>query len=64
MKNYTNNFNKDFVAPNKLGWSTIGLLDDGRNIHKQNHNLSSEYLPKYFVKSLDDIIKIIKDNEK
>jgi len=58
------NFNKDFVAPNKLGWSTIGLLDDGRNIHKQNHNLSSEYLPKYFVKSLDEIKKIIKYNEK
>lgn len=58
------NFNKDFVAPNKLGWSTIGLLDDGRNIHKQNHNLSNEYLPKYFVKSLDEIKKIIKFNEK
>jgi putative hydrolase of the HAD superfamily len=53
------NFNKDFVTPNKLGWSTIGLLDDGRNIHKQNHNISIEYLPKYFVKNLNEIKKII-----
>jgi putative hydrolase of the HAD superfamily len=58
------NFNKDFVTPNKLGWSTIGLLDDGRNVHKQNHNLSIEYLPKYCVKSLNEIKKIIKNNEK
>ncbi len=26
---------KDFIAPNHLGWETAGLLDDGRNIHKQ-----------------------------
>lgn len=26
---------KDFIAPNRLGWKTVGLLDDGHNIHKQ-----------------------------
>lgn len=26
---------KDFVAPNSLGWTTVCLLDDGRNIHRQ-----------------------------
>ena len=27
---------KDFVAPNSLGWTTVCLLDDGRNIHRQS----------------------------
>ena len=26
---------KDFIAPNSLGWMTICLKDDGRNIHRQ-----------------------------
>lgn len=30
------NTDKDFIAPNKLGWTSVCLLDDGRNIHKQN----------------------------
>ena len=53
------NFNKDFVTPNELGWCTIALLDDGRNIHKQNHNLPHEYLPKYVVNYLSEIKNII-----
>jgi putative hydrolase of the HAD superfamily len=47
---------KDFVSPNKLGWMTIGLLNDGRNIHPQNLNIEKEYLPKTWVKSLNEII--------
>ena len=43
---------KDFVAPNQLGWRTICLLDDGRNIHQQIFNLPDGYLPKYQVKNL------------
>ena len=27
---------KDFIAPNALGWTTICLLDDGRNVQKQD----------------------------
>lgn len=30
------NLKKDFIAPNALGWETVCLLDDGRNIHKQD----------------------------
>ena len=29
------NPSKDFVAPNQMGWTTVCLLDDGRNIHPQ-----------------------------
>lgn len=50
---------KDFISPNFLGWKTICLLDNGLNIHKQDFNLPDEYLPKYYVKSLKEIIDII-----
>lgn len=43
---------KDFLTPNYLNWQTIGLLDDGRNIHKQDFNLPKEYMPKKWVKHL------------
>ena len=49
------NFKKDFISPNKLGWNTIGLLDDGQNIHKQDPNLSKEYLPMNSINSFSDI---------
>ena len=47
---------KDFFTPNKLGWTTICLLDKGQNVHKQNFNISKEYLPKYLIHSFDEII--------
>jgi putative hydrolase of the HAD superfamily len=46
---------KDFVTPNALGWQTIGLSDNGRNIHKQVMGLPSEYFPQSIVASLDEI---------
>lgn len=50
---------KDFISPNLLGWETICLLDNGMNIHRQDFSLPKEYLPKYRVASLTEIIKII-----
>ena len=54
---------KDFLAPNSMGWMTIGLADDGRNMHPQNcvkqHQDSSRYFPRYWINSLpqmDDIL--------
>jgi putative hydrolase of the HAD superfamily len=58
------NTRKDFVTPNTLGWSTIGLLDDGRNIHPQDFNTGKEFQPKVWVKSLKEVINIIVYNEK
>jgi putative hydrolase of the HAD superfamily len=49
------NFKKDFVTPNKLGWLTIGLIDDGNNIHPQNLNIEKEYLPQRTISSLTEI---------
>ena len=49
------NYKKDFISPNKLGWITIGILDDGRNIHKQDMSLPNKYHPQHLVKSFQDI---------
>lgn len=49
------NFSKDFVSPNKLGWTTIGLLDDGRNIHSQDREWPNEYHPQFLVRRLHEI---------
>ena len=47
---------KDFITPNKLGWTSICLLDRGQNVHKQNFNISSEYLPLFSITSYEEII--------
>lgn len=50
---------KDFVAPNQLGWTTVCLLDDGRNIHSQEIRLSHDDQAKYDIKNILDIIKLL-----
>jgi putative hydrolase of the HAD superfamily len=47
---------KDFITPNKLGWTSICLLDRGQNVHKQKFNISSEYLPLFSISSFEEII--------
>lgn len=49
------NFKKDFITPNTLGWKTIGLLDNGRNTHSQNVDLPEEYLPQNLIHSFKEI---------
>lgn len=46
---------KDFIAPNQLGWDSVCLLDDGRNIHKQDFDLPKGYLPKERIVVLIDL---------
>lgn len=50
---------KDFYAPNRLGWNTICLLDNGQNIHYQNFDLDADYLPKYKIDSIMDLNEIL-----
>jgi putative hydrolase of the HAD superfamily len=49
------NVSKDFVTPNKLGWKTICLVDDGSNIHKQDFNKEVVYLPQTKVENIQRI---------
>lgn len=51
------NVKKDFIAPNALGWMTVCLKDDGRNIHKQDFaSVPAEALPKRVIESLSDLV--------
>lgn len=50
------NPSKDFITPNKLGWLTICILDQGKNIHKQDFTLPPEYLPTKIVASFNELI--------
>lgn len=48
---------KDFIAPNALGWITIGLRSNGRNIHSQAcDGLPPENLPGTWIGSLDELL--------
>lgn len=42
---------KDFAAPQALGWHTIGIADDGRNIHRQDGG-DSYHAPDIWVSCL------------
>ena len=46
---------KDFLTPNKLGWKTICVLNDGNNIHQQSFNREPIYLPWKKVKTILEI---------
>jgi len=50
---------KDFVAPNHLGWTTVCLLDDGHHIHPQDFNLPQPMLPQHTISHLKEIENII-----
>lgn len=53
------NTNKDFVAPNSLGWTTVCLLDDGRNIHKQDFEHQMVFMPNHKISKLGDFVAVI-----
>lgn len=53
------NIYKDFFTPNRLGWTTICLKDKGLNIHKQNFDMPSDYIPKHTVESYKEILNLI-----
>ena len=52
------NPNKDFIAPNSMGWQTIGIKDKGDNIHSQDMLLDITFQPQVWVSSFEEI-KII-----
>ena len=53
------NVKKDFIAPNVLGWTTICLKDDGRNIHKQDvSTVADNAMPEIFISNMMEIIVV------
>ncbi len=53
------NIKKDFIAPNILGWKSILLLDDGRNIHAQDSIVPEENKATYSIRFLVEIRELI-----
>ncbi len=50
------NIKKDFVAPKKRGWKTVGLIDNGLNIHSNAYKYEDEaHLPHDFISSIGEI---------
>lgn len=53
---------KDFQWPNRLGWTTIQLLDNGLNIHSQSIPLpTTDYAPQQSIPALTTLTDIISD---
>lgn len=50
------NPNKDFIAPNHLGWITIGLTAAGHNMHKYDlNNMNEEQIPDFWISNLYEL---------
>lgn len=51
------NFKKDFITPNKMGWTTVGLLDNGLNIHSNSYRYTKkENTPDILIESFKEIV--------
>ena len=50
---------KDFIVPNRLGWKTVVLEDDGRNIHKQEA-VPKEYLPQTGINVFEQLLGLFR----
>jgi putative hydrolase of the HAD superfamily len=53
------NVNKDFYGPNLLGWKTICLNNNGKNIEREKIPLNNHYLPHHQINFLEEIINYI-----
>lgn len=53
------NLQKDFIAPNRLGWNTVCLRDNGQNIHTQQIDVSQEARPQHYIDSLSESLRLI-----
>lgn len=49
------NYNKDFLSPNNLGWRTVALNDNGLNIHQKKEDIGGEYIPIETINNFKEI---------
>ena len=55
------NIEKDFIAPNTLGWKTICLKQDENNVHRQSFSVDIIKMPKYMVDKLSECMNFVKE---
>lgn len=49
------NIKKDFISANFLGWKTIGVRDNGQNIHSQKIEVPKNNMPDIWIDNLVEI---------
>jgi putative hydrolase of the HAD superfamily len=50
------NIKKDFIAPKRLGWKTVGMIDSGLNIHSNAYEyLEEKYQPHDFIINFEEL---------
>ncbi len=50
---------KDFFYPNQLGWTTVCLKSNGRNIHPQDISLPNPYQAAHTISNIAELASII-----
>ncbi|MGF1554977.1 HAD family hydrolase [Paucihalobacter sp.] len=51
------NCKKDFITPNQRNWCTIGLIDNGLNIHDNSREaLLKSQFPQHFIKNFLELV--------
>ena len=50
---------KDFLVPNRLGWISVCLLNNGENIHPQDFTKETVYLPQKTITDLNELFTFI-----
>jgi putative hydrolase of the HAD superfamily len=51
---------KDFIAPRALGWDTVGVRGNSRNVHRQDsREWPPEQLPKVWINSLPELSELL-----
>ena len=53
------NTNKDFIAPNALGWTTVCLKDLGHNIHNQSFQGDVSKQPQHIINDLVELPSLL-----
>lgn len=53
------NTEKDFIVPNQLGWDSYCLLDDGRNIHRQDFSLDASKMPRHIIHNIMELLNYV-----
>lgn len=55
---------KDFIAPNNLGWLTVGMRGAAKNIHSQNMQGLSEFaMPNFWIDSLFELFDLLNNKK-
>lgn len=53
---FGDNLKKDFISPNSMGWKTIGIIDNGLNIHYDQYLYWNEtHIPGDFINSYNEL---------